>query len=199
MKSLSKEKRDRLTMIAVGTVVILIALWFGLMGVQRKSLATTLSQTTEREDQVANADRLIGGTQEIEKNLQAATERLRAIEKTMASGDMYSWVILTINRFKEGHKVEIPHFSREAPTEIGLAKFPYRAVVFHVRGTAYYHDLGKFVSEFENRFPYMRVQNLELEPFFNPNSPESAGAGNDDPEKLGFRMQIVALVNPNGS
>jgi hypothetical protein len=111
---------------------------------------------------------------------------------------MYSWVILTMNRFKEGHKVEIPHFSREVATEVGMfSKFPYRAVVFHLRGTAFYHDFGRFVADFENKFPYMRVQNIELEPFFNPNSPESVSAANDDPEKLGFRMEIVSLVNPN--
>ena len=110
----------------------------------------------------------------------------------MASGDMYSWIILTVNTFKENYKLDIPQFSREVPSEVGMfTKFPYRAAVFHVRGSAFYHDFGRFVADFENAFPYMRIQNIELDP-----NASSANASNE-PEKLAFKMEIVALVNPN--
>ena len=36
--------------------------------------------------------------------------------------------------------------------------------MFNLRGTAYFQDLGAFLADFENEFPYLRVQNLELEP-----------------------------------
>ena len=198
MKSLSKEKRSRIILVIIGTVVILSALWYGVISPQRKSLSATLKKSTEQASQVSNGERLLGTTSELASNLRATNEKLRAYEKTMASGDMYSWIIFTINRFKENYRVEIPHFSREAPTEVGMfAKFPYRAVIFHVRGSAYFHEFGRFLADFENTFSFMRVQNLELEPLFNASSPNSAGAGGDDPEKLGFKMEIVALVNPN--
>jgi hypothetical protein len=108
-------------------------------------------------------------------------------------GDMYSWIILTVNTFKENYGVEIPQFSREVAAEVGMfAKFPYRAAVFHLRGTARYHEFGRFVADFENAFPYMRIQNIELDP-----SAASAANAQNDPERLAFRMEIVALVNPN--
>jgi hypothetical protein len=198
MKSLPKEKRDRIIFVAIGAIVILVAFWHGVISPQRKGLSAALKKGSEQASQLSNAERLMGTTTQLQGNVRVATEKLRAHEKTMASGDMYSWIIFTINRFKERYKVEIPHFSREAPTEVGMfAKFPYRAVMFHVRGNAYFHNFGNFVADFENAFPYMRVQNLELEPLFNASSPDSAGAPPDDPEKLSFRMEIVALVNPN--
>ena len=40
----------------------------------------------------------------------------------------------------------------------------YQQASVNVSGTAYYDDLGKFLADFENHFPYMRVQNLNLEP-----------------------------------
>ena len=111
----------------------------------------------------------------------------------MASGDMYAWVIQTVGRFGAERKVEIPQFSREVMTEVGiLPKFPYKAAVFNVRGVAYFHDLGKFLADFENSFPFARIQNIELEPAGN-----SAATATSDSEKLSFRMEIVTLINPN--
>jgi hypothetical protein len=60
-----------------------------------------------------------------------------------------------------------------------------------LRGTALYRDFGRFIADFENKFPHMRVQNIEMEP-----AAQIAGA-NTDPERLSFRLEIVALVNPN--
>jgi hypothetical protein len=199
MKNLPKEKRDRLVLVIIGTLVILVAFWMGLLGPQRRGLNQALKKASEQASQVSNAERLTGMTSQLERNLLEANGRLLVLERTMASGDMYSWIIQTMNRFKDGYKVEIPHFSREAPTEVGMfAKFPYRAVVFNLRGYAYYHELGRFIADFENVFPHIRVQRLDLEPSFNPNTPESTSTGSgDDPEKLGFRMEIVVLVNPN--
>lgn len=200
MKNLPKEKRDRLVAVMLGTLVILVAFWYGVISPQRKSLATLAKNAAEQSTKVANAERLIGSASQLQRDLEAARARLAVMEQTMASGDMYSWVISTLNSFKKGYKVEIPHFSRESAVEIGMfSKFPYRAVSFHLRGQAFYHDFGRFIADLENAFPYMRVQNIELEPLFNPAAPDSAGNRGDDPEKLGFRMEIVALVNPNAS
>src|SRR5206468_4612557 len=147
----------------------------------------------EQENKLQSAERLVGSTAQIQRNLTASFARLKAIESTMASGDMYSWIISTVNTFKENYRVDIPQFSREVPTEVGMfAHFPYRAAVFHLRGMAFYHDFGKFVADFENTFPYMRLQNIELDP---PTA--SNAAAQNDQEKLAFKMEIVALVNPN--
>jgi hypothetical protein len=71
-----------------------------------------------------------------------------------------------------------------------LPSFPYKQIRFAINGTAYYHDLGKFISDFENHFPHARVVNLVIEPMSNADNTN---------EKLSFRMEIIALVKPNPS
>jgi Tfp pilus assembly protein PilO len=195
MKNLPKEKRDRLILIALGTIVIVVAVWQGLISWQNKHLLALDKQTKDLEAKVGNADRLIVSVPDLQKKLEAQSRKLDEIEDSMASGDLYSWMILTMNRFRANYKVEIPQFSREVTGEVGLLpKFPYRAAFFNVRGTAYYHDFGKFVADFENAFPFIRVQNVELEPAVS-----SSATSTGEAEKLTFRMEIVALINPNVS
>ena len=192
MKNLPKEKRDRLILIALGTVVCMAALWYVVIKAQQNTLKKIAKETLDQQNKVDNAQRLVGATTEIQKKLDGSVQELKTIEESMASGDMYSWVITTVNKFRADRKVEIPQFSREVPTEVGvLPKFPYHAALFNVRGTAYFHDLGKFLADFENSFPYIRVQNLELEP-----ASASSATSTGDAEKLAFRMEIVTLVNP---
>jgi len=195
MKHLPKEKRDQLILVCLGTLAAIVGIYYSVISSQRKSIENMTRQKNEHEAKLIGAERLASSINQFQKNLETAHNRLRAIESTMASGDMYSWVILTVNTFKENYRIDIPQFSREVPTEVGMFhKFPYRAAAFHLRGTAYFHDLGKFVSDFENNFPYMRIQNLELE----PSAPSIANGpvSPDDQEKLAFKMEIVALVNP---
>jgi len=195
MKRLTKERRDRLILVALGTVVCMFTLWYLVIKTQQNVLVNARKQAVEEQSKVANAERLVTTTAEIQKKLAVSTQELKSIEDGMASGDMYSWIILTINKFRGERKVDIPQFSREVPMEVGvLTKFPYRAALFNVRGTAYFHDFGKFLADFENSFPYIRVQNLELEP-----ASGSSATSTGDPEKLAFKMEVVTLVNPTTS
>jgi hypothetical protein len=66
-----------------------------------------------------------------------------------------------------------------------IPQFPYKQAKISLSGVAFYHDLGKFISDFENTFPHMRIVNLTVEP--------ANGTGADS-EKLSFRLEIVALV-----
>ena len=107
-----------------------------------------------------------------------------------APNDMYSWLIATLNNFRMKYKVEIPQFGRELPADVGIfAKFPYKAALFNIRGSAYYHDYGKFLADFENAFPYIRVQNIEMDPAIDT-------SGRDVSEKLSFKMELLTLVRP---
>lgn len=192
MKNLPKEKRDRLVLVVISTVLCVAGLWFLVVKAQKKTIEKIAKDIVEQQNKVDNAERLISSTADIQKKLDVSAQQLKTIEDGMASGDMYSWVITTINKFRADRKVDIPQFSREVPTEVGvLAKFPYHAALFNVRGTAYFHDLGKFLADFENAFPYIRVQNLELEA-----ASGSSATSTGDAEKLAFRMEIVTLVNP---
>lgn len=200
MKNLPKEKRDRLILLMLGTLVIVVGLYYGLITMQQKTLQDTAKKKFEQENKLGSGQRMVGNAAAIQKGLEQATAQLKAVEATMPSGDMYSWVILTINTFVNSFNetyrahIDIPQFSREVSCEIGMyGKFPYRAASFVLRGTAFYHEFGRFVSDFENTFPYMRIQNIELEP-----GPVTSSANPDDAERLQFKIEVVTPVNiPN--
>ncbi len=200
MKNLPKEKRNQILLIALGTAIVLVGLWYSLVKAQRSKLQQIAQAAIEQEEKVGNAQRLVGSTDQIRKDLVKAAEKLKAVESQMGAGDMYSWFLQTVNDFLATHnfqtdrRVEIPQVSREVTGEVQvLPRFPYRAATFNVRGTAYFHDFGKFVAELENTCPFLRLQNIELEPA----TADKAGSANDS-EKLAFKMEIVVLVNPAG-
>ncbi len=194
MKNLPKEKRDKLILLGIGTLVALVGLYFGVITMQQSTLARVIKMHGEQGTKLTNAIRLNSISGQIHKGLEVATAKLNAVEATMPSGDIYSWSILTVNTFKEKYQVEIPQFSKEVPCSIGMyPKFPYKGAAFSLRGTAFYHDFGRFVTDFENTFPYMRIQNIEIEPASGnqSNNPEDA-------EKLLFKIDVVTPVNtPN--
>jgi hypothetical protein len=125
----------------------------------------------------------------LESDLVEAKQTLIELESDAASGDLYSWIITTMRRFKLAHKVEIPQFGVLGPvTEMTmLPEFPYKQVSLTVAGTAHFHDFGRFLADFENKFPHIRVLNLTLD------------ADTTEPEMLAFKMEIAALVKPNQS
>jgi Tfp pilus assembly protein PilO len=68
-----------------------------------------------------------------------------------------------------------------------MPNFPYKQVRLSLSGTGYYHNLGKFVSDFENTFPHMRLVNLAI----------GTTDSSDSSELLSFHFDVVALVKPN--
>ena len=109
----------------------------------------------------------------------------------MAVGDLYSWMINMVSTFRRDYaNVELPQFGPSAVAEdMNLfPKFPYKQATLSVGGKAHYHDLGVFISDLENKYPHLRILNLDLR--------QSEGGSGVDKEKLAFTMEIVALVKP---
>src|SRR5262245_32393114 len=115
MKNLPKEKRDRLILVCLGTLAILVGLYYGVISTQQKSLAEMAKKQVEQESKLKNGERLASGGAQLLKSLETTDTKLKAIEGRMPSGDMYSWIILTVNTFKENYQVDIPQFSKEVP------------------------------------------------------------------------------------
>ena len=190
MKNIPKDKRTKLVLVAMGTFVVLAGFWYGALFPQRSKLKQIAAKTAEAETRLADGLRTAASAEATAADLRSVSERLVAIEAGMPSGDMYAWFIQTMDRFRLPYRVDLPQKSREVVGETGLfAKFPYRAATFSVRGGGFFHDFGKFLADFENAFPYMRVQNLELE------SSSLNSTNLDEREKLAFKMEIVAPVN----
>ncbi len=195
MNKLPKEKRDRIIAAAIATVIAIAGIWYGLIRSQQTKLRDSAQTTIKAQDKVTNAKRRVEKEKLIQIELDAARQGLKAIEDEMASGDLYSWIIVTVNKFRAAHRVEIPQFSREQVREVNVIPgFPYKGATFTVKGTAYYHDLGKFIADFENAFPHIRLLNLEMDPIGLPS--QAAQSNPEEQEKLSFKMDILALIKP---
>lgn len=190
MKHLSKEKKQHLLLVIIGTLVILAGLWFGLISWQQGKLAKLSSERDGTKITLDGMKDTIDRAATIAEEVAAEKQRLADAEAQMASGDHYAWIINTIRGFKAKHpKVDIPQYSTILIEDTNvLPKFPYQQATLTVSGTAYYHDLGKFIADFENEFPYIRLENLEIQ------QAPTLGAGYT--EKLAFRVDVVALIKP---
>src|SRR5215211_1419317 len=111
IKNLPKEKRDQFILTCICTVALVAGIYLGVVKFQKRTLDRIVRQTTEQQDKVGRADRLVKSRADADQSLATNSEKLKAIEQTMAAGDMYSWIIMTVNRFRAYRKVEIPQFS----------------------------------------------------------------------------------------
>jgi len=194
MTKISKDKRDKIILTGFITVAVSVGIWLLVIKAQAQTVKDVRAEASKSRDQLNRGRATLTTQARVDQEFEEASRKLKQREVAMAApNDMYSWLIQTLNTFRQGYKVEIPQFGRELPTEVGIfPKFPYRAALFHVKGTAYYHDFGKFLADFENAFPYIRVQNIELYP-----AGETLGGTAESREKLNFNMELLTLVKPS--
>ena len=189
-KKLPKEKRSQLILVILVTVGVLVGLGFGLIRAQFDGLSELASKNTAAKVKLSQMRDAVQNAAKYEANVTEYRKKLTEMESDIATGDLYAWVINTMRRFKLPYKVEIPQFSPIGPVvDMNLLPdFPYKQATFTVAGSARFHDFGRFLSDFENEFPHVRVLNLTLD----ANTP----AGGEDAETLNFKMEIVTLIKP---
>jgi len=189
---LSRDKRNAL--------VIVILVFLGAAGglsflihCQYQGLGRIAQKKQDAQAKLHKVEDAVKHTSEIEADLASTGKALADLESDVASGDLYSWAINTFRVFKGGYKVDVPQISPvSTPADVDiLPSFPYKQTTFIISGTAHFHDFGRFVADFENAFPHIRVLDLSME--VNP-SPTS-----DEQETISFKMEVAALVKPNAS
>ena len=188
MKRLPPAKRQQLIGVLVATLGLICIVYFVLIHPQNDKndkLAVTIKNESAR---LQLFQKTILQMEASSNALVGASLQLDHAEADVASGDLYAWAIDVIRRFKTPYHVDIPNVGQPSAGDCELlGGFPYKQIRFSLSGSAYYHDLGKFVADFENKFVHCRVVNLSLEPSGEP----AAG------EKLNFKMDVIALVKPN--
>jgi hypothetical protein len=183
---LPKEKRTHLILVVAVTLAVLGGLGFGLVRQQYSSLKRLAADKVAAQKKREQMQQALKHADQLEAELALAKNTLASMESDIGSGDLYSWVITTLRSFKAPYKVDLPTFG---PINLRndlnlLPNFPYQQAALTVAGRAHFHDFGRFLADFENQFPHMRVLNLDLD--LDTAAPE--------PEKLAFKMEIVTLV-----
>ncbi len=198
MARLSKEKRNRLVLVIIMTIAIGIGLWYGIITTRQERLEETKASIRAAIDKLEKAKTLVKQAGKSEAQLADAMNKLKVVEDSMASGvDHYTWAIKLLEEARARHDVKIIETTRPVKGDVGLLpQFPYQAAIFTVRGAGHYHDFGKFLADFENSFPYFRVQNLSLSVGSDSIGGSDAPTAVTGVENLSFRMEIVALIKP---
>jgi Tfp pilus assembly protein PilO len=192
MNKLSKEKRKQLVLAVITTVAVVAGLYGTLIRYQQAGLERLTAEKVRVDSELKQIKDTFDNGKQIKTELAVVSSGLQTQEKEMASGDLYSSMIAFVTAFKKDYLVDIPQFnSGGTATDVNLLpKFPYKQVTISIAGTAFFFDVGKFVADFENKFPSARILNLEL----SPAAVQSTTQNSDDKEKLSFRMDIVSLV-----
>ena len=190
MNKLSKAKRDQIILVGMCTLCLLALIILGLIRPQYAATAEINGRTVAAREHLQSMENAIKKANAVSDQLAGLTSTLTQAEGDLASGDPAQWIYNTIRNFKEHYQVDVSVNSQLSMGEVELLPhFPYKQLKVTVGGTAYYHDLGKFIADFENAFPHAQIANLTLDP---------AGGTGASSEKLAFKMEIVALANPNG-
>lgn len=187
---LPKDKRNNLILVVIVTLAVLGGLGFGLIKYQYENLTRLANRKSTAERKLQQMEDAVKNAVRIDSDLAEAKQALAQLEADVGpSGDLYSWLISTIRTFKAPYKIEIPQFSQIGPVNemAMLPNFPYKQASMTVAGKAHFHDLGRFLADFENHFPHIRILNLALD----------VDASQQEPEMLAFRMDIVTLIKPN--
>lgn len=187
MRRLPPAKRNQLIMVVLGTVAVICLVYFLLIGPQNEEnarLAVAASQQKAELQKIIDGNKQRDATEAAQREI---ADQLARAEEDVATGDIYVWTYDTLRRFKS--TVEIPSITQPIVSDEDLLpNFPYKQLKVTLVGTAFYHDLGKFMADFENTFPHMRLVNLSVEPATTASGPT---------EKLNFRVDVVALIRPN--
>jgi Tfp pilus assembly protein PilO len=179
----NRRKRNQLFMALGGAVILIVGLIFGLIRPQYDKLSNIKKQIRDTQDHYKSIENLIKQSNAGNAVLMGLTNELSSAESDMATGDIYAWSVDTMRHFKAGYKVEVPEVGQPSMTEVDIfPNFPYKQLRFSLKGTGYYHDIGKFIADFENKFPHMRVLSVDLSPV------------GGESEKLTFTLDVVALV-----
>ncbi len=187
MNKLSKEKRDHLILTGLGTVALLVVIGYFVILPQYANIREVESRTDIARQKLQSMVDEMKKQQAKDTEAHDVTSTLTQVESDIAFGDPIAWFYETLRNFKGRYKVDLSVTGQSPISDVDLLpNFPYKQLRVSVTGTAYYHDLGKFIADFENTFPHIRIVNLNLEP-------------GDSGEKLNFRMDIIALVKTGGT
>jgi Tfp pilus assembly protein PilO len=194
MNRLSNQKRNQLVLTALAIAAILAGLWFTAIRQQQNSLKRLNADIDTANAKLAQIRDTIKNSTQIEAELIVVSNKLVLQEEDMAAGDLYSSMVNSIRAFKQAYNVDIPQYNNPGGGAVDvnlLPHFPYKQVTVSISGTARFHDLGRFIADFENLFPTRRILNLEIVPASATTAEET---GN-----LSFKIDIVSLVKPVGA
>jgi len=199
MNKMSKDKRDKLLLVCIGAIGLCSVLYFLIITDDQDVIAELGQKMVAVQVKKANSESLLKKQADKEAALEEAKKVLMQKQTDMFKPGEKDHVrylqILTKRSFTNNltvDKIVLPEV-----TEAGvLPQFPFTAQRIHVVMLGAYQDFGRFLAEFENAYPYIRVQGLGIQPDIRvqmgatPTDAASVAAT----EQLRFEFNLIVLV-----
>jgi Tfp pilus assembly protein PilO len=143
MKSLPKEKRERLILIGVLTLVVVVGIYFLMIKVQRGTLRDNAKKMGDLQQKIADAQERSKKADRFAADLAEAQKRLADLEQGMLpEGNEYIPMFNTLREAVKTSKVEFSDLN-EPDTKtplLLLPGFPYKCATFgNTTFFGYYH------------------------------------------------------------
>jgi hypothetical protein len=196
MIKITKTQRGQLIGVGIGAVAVMAGLWYFVVRAQGAELRATIASSAKLGARRREEYTVVHQAEQTGLELTNCLEKLHQREAGFApEHEPYSWMRAVMDRFYLPPNGSHPYrtvsnidFKQPEITEKGIiAAFPYKWAKFHITGEGRYHDFGKFIADFENAFPYFRIQDLDI----------SVPGIRSDPDMLAFSFDIVAPQVPS--
>jgi len=200
MSKLSKEKKDKLVLTCIGSLGTIAVLYFLVITDQKRETMDLDSKISAMRVKRDNAQKQVKRLSDTQGNLEEAKKILAQKQAEMPKPEEdHVWFLRIMEEMRPKYGLEVDDIKTPAPTEAGvLPKFPFRAVALNVSMLGNYTDFGRFLADFENRFPYMRVEIMSI-------IPERGGATSTRPGEIApvaavnagtlrFNYRVIALI-----
>ncbi len=188
MNRWTPEKRRQLGLLVFGTLVAVAFLYLTVVSYLQSALkdARMRLEVARRNLELTEtglrvADRTV---HEIERDRR----RLQAFEETMAKGDQYLWVINSSLELLARHDLHNVSYEQPQPATMQVPPaVPYGASDFYINGWASYPNLGGFLMDLENQYPFARVNTLSIQA-------SAPGLASVNERQVNFRLGFSCLT-----
>ena len=192
MISLSRVQKERLVFIIMMTLLLTVILYQMVISPAKEVLEIRSRLLSDWEAAQRDGKSQTDVFARLNQEFDETNDKIRECETSIATGDPYRWLMKTLPNFYEADPVDLLNYEPPQTHDWQIyPKVPYRAVTFTVSGTGYYQDLGKLLVAIENSHAYLRIKRLDLEP------KHSAEPGDNEEEKLTFRLEFVSMLKTN--
>lgn len=185
-------KKQQILLIALGTAFIIVILLYTLIHFLQRIRESANDKIDSSQAKLDKYRSMVAKSDAIQTMMTNLWQEVEIVEVSVPKGDVYLWMLKNVEKFGAGSKIE---FNQVEPPRSGepdsIPTLPYPTAVFTVSGVAYYHDFGLFLADFENSFPFARLQSLDLEPA------AYGRAGDQEKEKLRFKFEFNTPAKPS--
>jgi hypothetical protein len=195
MSKMTKDKRDKMLLTAILALGTCACLYYLVITDMKDKI-------TELEGKIGDVNKDIRTSERYFKNresYQTEMEKTRALmekrqEDMLKEGEDNYRVLNLFNKRIPDYDLWIAEFKQPQPeTSTVLPKFPFKSVSLTVALLGTYQNLGRFLADFENDFPYMRVQLVQIAPYAGDSraAPEPGAA---DSGRLRLEFKLFVLI-----